>query len=122
MKKNHVWSGLMTTALVAGEIQAKRPMPNMSVITPAGTHSGAGRNTRYGNSRRGDGLHALLSELKISLVALQQHVAAMKMDTAGLTAQVTHVTTALNQVEADVNSTPLRSNAWIRRRHGGPSL
>ena len=110
MKKNHVWSGLMVTALVAGEVQVKGSMRNMSVITTARTHSGERRNLGVRKRSRYDGTHTLLSELKITLAALQQHVAAMNTGTAGLTARVTYVKTALNRVEANVNATVPRSH------------
>lgn len=92
MRKNHVWSGLMATALVAGEVQAKGPKPNMSVIRAADTQSRADRHMGYRKPRRGDRAH-LLSELRIVLIALQQHVVAMQPGTAGLTAPVTNVNT-----------------------------
>lgn len=79
MKKNHVYSGSMTTALVAGEIQARGPMPNMSVITTASALYRAERNM----FKRGDAVHALLRELRITLIALQQHTATMNTSAVG---------------------------------------
>lgn len=124
IKKNHVWSGLMVTALVAGDVQAKGPMPNTDVIRTAASPCCTERGMENGNLRRNERTLTLLNELKIVLDSLQQHVVSMKQDSSGLAAhvaQVAQMKMALDSVGADMRGAAPPVNVWRRGpRRSGP--